>query len=115
MNTTHASVSVPLRQCLVMSVLYGDSHQLPDSLFASKSKDEGDTFDLDNVKGPVKLKKAVELEPFKQKEIWGYTKVRGHSKRVVVCTESEDFLMKGQVMCVLTPIHSCYPTILESG
>ena len=45
------------------------------------------------------LKKAVELEPFEQKEVWGYTKVRGHSKRVVVCTESEDLLMKGQVMC----------------
>ena len=35
MNTAHASMSVPLRQCLVMSVLYGDSHQLPAALFAS--------------------------------------------------------------------------------
>ena len=50
------------------------------------------------MKGPVKLKKAVELEPFEQKEVWGYTKVRGHVKRVVVCTDSEDLLMKGQVM-----------------
>ena len=37
-----------------------------------------------------------------QVEVWGYTKVRGHSKRVVVCTESEDLLMKGQVMSVNT-------------
>ena len=35
MNTTHVSMSVPLRQCLVMSVLYGNSHQLPAALFAS--------------------------------------------------------------------------------
>ena len=54
---------------------------------------------MDHVKGPVKLKKAVELEPFEQKEVWGYTKVRGHAKRVVVCTDSDDLLMKGQVMC----------------
>jgi len=33
MNNTQGSVSVPLRQCLVMSVLYGDSHQLPAALF----------------------------------------------------------------------------------
>ena len=26
-------MSVPLRQCLVMSVVYGDSHQLPANLF----------------------------------------------------------------------------------
>ena len=59
-----------------------------------KHKDEGDTFDLDEVKGPVKLRKKEELGPFEQREVWGYTKVRGHSKRVVVCTESEDLLMK---------------------
>ena len=35
MNTVSTSISVPLRQCLVMSVLYGDSHQLPAALFAS--------------------------------------------------------------------------------
>ena len=35
MNTVPTSMSVPLRQCLVMSVLYGDSHQLPAALFAS--------------------------------------------------------------------------------
>ena len=65
-----------------------------------KNREDGDTFDLDLVKGPVKLKKEVELEPFEQKEVWGYTQVKGHSKRVVVCTESEDLLMKGQVMSV---------------
>ena len=69
------------------------------SCAAQQSKEEGDTFELDQVKGPVKLKKAVELEPFEQKEVWGYTKVRGHAKRVVVCTDLEDLLMKGQVMC----------------
>ena len=31
---TQPSVSVPLRQCLVMSVLYGDSHCLPAGLFS---------------------------------------------------------------------------------
>ena len=35
MNTVPTSMNVPLRQCLVMSVLYGDSHQLPAALFAS--------------------------------------------------------------------------------
>ena len=39
-----------------------------------KHKDERDTFDLDNVKGQVKLEKAVKLKPFEQKEVWGYTK-----------------------------------------
>ena len=62
--------------------------------------ENGDTFDLKEVQGPVKLKKGVELQPFEQREVWGYTKVRGHSKRVVVCTESEDLLLKGQVMSV---------------
>ena len=61
---------------------------------------KGDTFNLEEVKGPVKLKKKVKLEPFEQKEVWGYTQVRGHSKRAVVCTESEELLMKGQVICV---------------
>ena len=32
-NNTQQGVSVPLRQCLVMSVLFGESHQLPASLF----------------------------------------------------------------------------------
>ena len=35
MNTVHTSISMPLRQCVVKSVLYGDSHQLPAALFAS--------------------------------------------------------------------------------
>ena len=46
--------------------------------------EKSDTFNLKEVNGPVKLKKEVRLEPFEQKEVWGYTKVRGHSKRVVV-------------------------------
>ena len=65
-------------------------------------KKDGDSFDLDAVKGPVKLRKEVELEPFEQKEVWGYTQVKEHSKRVVVCTESEDLLLKGQVMSTNT-------------
>ena len=67
-----------------------------------RNREDGDTFNMDSVKGPVKLRKEVELEPFEQKKVWGYTQVRGHSKRVVVCTESEDLLMKGQVMSVNT-------------
>ena len=63
-----------------------------------RPSEKGDTFNLEEVKGPVKLKKEVKLEPFEQKEVWGYTKVRGHSKRVVVCTESKELLMQGQVM-----------------
>ena len=35
MHNTLQSVRVPLRQCLVMSVLYGDSHQLPATLFGA--------------------------------------------------------------------------------
>ena len=61
---------------------------------------DGDPFELDKVKGPVKLRKEVELKPFEHTEVWGYSQVRGHSKRIVVCTESEDLLMKGQVMTV---------------
>ena len=33
LSNTQASMSVPLRQCLVMSVMYGESHQLPVELF----------------------------------------------------------------------------------
>ena len=67
-----------------------------------KHKDEGDKFNLDKVKGPVKLRKEVEIGRMEQIEVWGYTQVRGHSKRVVVCTESQELLMKGQVMSVNT-------------
>ena len=65
-----------------------------------KQNSDGDPFDLDKVKGPVKLRKEVELGPFEQAKVWGYTQVKGHSKRVVVCTDSEELLMKGQVMSV---------------
>ena len=34
MNGTQAGMSVPFRQCLVMSVLFGESHQLPAALFS---------------------------------------------------------------------------------
>ena len=34
MNSTQTGMSVPLRQCLVMSVLFGESHQLPAALFS---------------------------------------------------------------------------------
>ena len=48
----------------------------------------------------MKLRKEVELGPFEQAKVWGYTQVKGHSKRVVVCTDSQELLMKGQVMRV---------------
>ena len=38
-----------------------------------KQNSDGDPFDLDKVKGPVKLRKGVELGPFEQVEVWGYT------------------------------------------
>ena len=66
-----------------------------------KNQDPRDSFQLEGVKGPVKLRREEEPGPFEQKEVWGYTQVRGHSKRVVVCTEAED-LMRGQVMSVNT-------------
>ena len=65
-----------------------------------KKNQDGDPFDLDDVKGPAKLRKEVEIQPFEEVKVWAYKQVRGHSKRVVVCTESEELLMKGQVMCV---------------
>ena len=65
-----------------------------------KKNQDGDPFDLDDVKGPAKLRKEVEIQPFEEVKVWAYTQVRGHSKQVVVCTESEELLMKGQVMCV---------------
>ena len=34
MNSTQTGMSVPLRQCLVMSVLFAESHQLPAALFS---------------------------------------------------------------------------------
>ena len=62
------------------------------SCAAQQKKDpDGDPFDMNNVKGPVKLKKRVELQPFEQTEVWGYTQVRGHSKRIVVCTVRRTF------------------------
>ena len=67
-----------------------------------KNQDPKDDFQLEGVKGPVKLRKGEELKPFEQKKVWGYTQVRGHSKSVFVCTESEDLLMRGQVMSVNT-------------
>ena len=33
LSNTQPRMSVPLRQCLVMSVVYGDSHYLPVGLF----------------------------------------------------------------------------------
>ena len=68
-------------------------------------KEPEDAFSMDSVKGPVKLRKSVELGPLEQTEVWGCTKVIGHSKRVVVCTEAEDLLdllLQGQVMSVNT-------------
>ena len=35
LNNTQPRVSVPLRQCLVMSVIFGDSHCLPADLFSA--------------------------------------------------------------------------------
>ena len=35
LSNTQPRVSVSLRQCLVMSVLYGESHCLPAALFSS--------------------------------------------------------------------------------
>ena len=67
-----------------------------------KNQDPRDSFQLEGVKGPVKLRREEELGPFEQKEVWRYTKFRGHSKRVVVCTEAEDLMMRGQVMSVNT-------------
>ena len=52
------------------------------------------------MKGPVKLRKEVEIPPFQEVKVWDNTQVKGHSKRVIVCTDSEEQLMKGQVMCV---------------
>ena len=34
--------------------------------------------------------KKRSYDPFEQKDVWGYTQVKGHSKRAVVCTESEE-------------------------
>ena len=60
-----------------------------------KHKEGGDKFDLDAVKGPVELRKEVEIGNIEQVEVWGYTQVKGHYKRVVL-------FMKGQVMSVNT-------------
>ena len=34
MNNTQPGMSVPIRQCLVISVLFGETHQLPSTLFS---------------------------------------------------------------------------------
>ena len=60
------------------------------SCAAQQKKDPGDSFNLDKVMGPVKLRKEETLEPLEYKEVWAYTQVKGHSRRVVVCTESQD-------------------------
>ena len=36
LNNITGCVSVPLRQCLVMSVVFGESHQLPAGLFSAE-------------------------------------------------------------------------------
>ena len=72
------------------------------SCAAQQKKDPGDPFKLDKVIGPVKLRKEDILEPLEHKEVGAYTQVKGHSKSVVVCTESKDLLMQGQVMSVST-------------
>ena len=54
------------------------------SCAAQLKKDPGDSFSLDKVIGPVKLRKEEILEPLEHKEVWAYTQVKGHSKRVVV-------------------------------
>ena len=36
LNNITGCVSVPLRQCLVMSVVFGESHQLPAELFSAE-------------------------------------------------------------------------------
>ena len=36
LSNTQSRMSVPLRQCLIMSVMYGDSHYLPAALFSSE-------------------------------------------------------------------------------
>ena len=61
-----------------------------------KKNQDGDPFDLDDVKGPAKLRKEVEIQPFEEVKVWAYTQVRGHSKRVVVCTESKELLMNSK-------------------
>ena len=60
-----------------------------------KNREDRDPFDMDTVKGPVKLRKEVAIGPCEQIEVWGYTEVKGYSKRVVVSTESENLLMQG--------------------
>ena len=74
------------------------------SCAAQQKKDPGDSFNLDKVKGPIKLRKEEILEPLEHKEVWAYTQVKGHSRRVVVCIESQDLLMQGQVMSVSTKV-----------
>ena len=36
LNNITGCMSVPLRQCLVMSVVFGESHQLPAELFSAE-------------------------------------------------------------------------------
>ena len=81
---------------------HGDKPTLMSCAVQQKNQDDKDNFYLEGVKGPVRLRKEEELGPFEQKEVWGYTQVRGQSKIVVVCTEAEDLLMRGQVMSVNT-------------
>ena len=72
---------------------------------AQQKKDPEDSFSLNKVIGPVKLRKEETLEPLEHKEVWAYTPVKGHSRRVVVCTESQDLLMQDQVMSVSTNVY----------
>ena len=45
-----------------------------------KKNQDGDPFDLDDVKGPAKLRKEVDIQLFEEVKVWAYTQVRGHSK-----------------------------------
>ena len=65
-------------------------------------------YDLDQVKGDLKLTKKVTLAPFETIKISGMSKVQGHEKRVNVITEStnKNNMVNGSVCTV-----PCYTTL----
>ena len=62
------------------------------------ARDEGDSFSLEQVEGPVRLTEDVIVPPNDSVEAWAQHSVVGHSKRIVVCTESPSLFAEGRVM-----------------
>ena len=62
-------------------------------------------FSLDQVDGPVKLAKTVEIPLFSTIQVRGITKVKGHEKRVNIIVEPKSNVYNSMVTAVSSYAH----------